>query len=180
MTAQFSAGFPSGASPSALKVAMETSLTNINADICNGLRRAAYEYLADAVAASPPELTTDAQQYAADLELGLRHALYGDIYTKGLNDGDQPQAGKVQQDARDQLLRQYVVRTPHSVKVRWLQLERWVGPPRLGRPSISWEATALKLEPNEVDRKSDANGGSGHGVRDQCDPRVGGEPFDPR
>ena len=173
MTAQFSAGFPSGASPSALKVAMETSLTNINADICNGLRRAAYEYLADAVAASPPELTTDAQQYAADLELGLRHALYGDIYTKGLNDGDQPQAGKVQQDARDQLLRQYVVANAALSEGEVAATRAMGGTAEVGAAvDLLGGKQALKLEPYELIANQMRTAAADMGCEINVDPRV--------
>ena len=109
MLAQFAAGIPSTANSSDLKIKIEEQLTRLNSSLCNSLRRTAYEYLADAVASSPPEGSTSAQHYAADLDLGLRHALYGEVYSKGLNDGDLPDAGKIQADARDQLLRQYVV-----------------------------------------------------------------------
>lgn len=109
MIAQFSAGVPSSSSVAHVKIELEKTLTKINASICNGLRRDAYEYLADAVASAPPDPTSDAPLYSADLELGLRYALYGDVYSKHLNDGDQPDASKVQQAARDELLRQYVV-----------------------------------------------------------------------
>lgn len=108
MTAQFSAGLPSGTSTSGVKSAMINRLTTANSQLCNHLRRRFYVLLVDSIAHAIPEASTDAQTYAAELEVGLSHALYGDIYAKRLNDGDLVSASAVEQDARDQLLRQYV------------------------------------------------------------------------
>jgi len=108
MTAQFSAGLPSGTSTSGVKSAMVARLTTANSALCNHLRRRFYIILTDAIVHGNPVVTTDAQTYAAELEVGLSHALYGDIYAKRLNNGDLVNASAVEQDARNQLLHQYV------------------------------------------------------------------------
>ena len=109
MLAQFSAGLPSSTSSSARKILLEQTLTQANSTACNALRRAVPEYLAGAVAASPPTPGTDAVRYKSDLEIATRYALYGEVFLNKLNDGELPDAGKIQADARDNLLRQYVV-----------------------------------------------------------------------
>jgi hypothetical protein len=109
MLAQFSAGLPSSTSSASRKIMLENTLNNINSEACNTLRRSVPELIAGAVGAAPPKTTTDFAAYKAELELGARYALYGDIYERHLNDGELPSASKIEHDARDQLLRQYVV-----------------------------------------------------------------------
>jgi hypothetical protein len=109
MMAQFSGGVPSSTSSSDKKIALETTLTQANSVACNALRRAVPEDIARAVGEAPPTRDTDATKYESELELGMRHLLYGDVYEKKLNDGELPDAAKIEEDARDQLLRQYVV-----------------------------------------------------------------------
>jgi hypothetical protein len=108
MMSQFSS-LPSGTATSALKIQMRQALSTINSEVCNALRRAAPELLASAIASSPPGKDSAAAAYAADLELGVRHALYGQIFTEGLADGDLVSGAKVQDSARVALLRQYIV-----------------------------------------------------------------------
>jgi hypothetical protein len=73
------------------------------------MRREIPEYLANAVGAAPPIATDDIAAYRADLDMGLRYLLYGDVYRSHRNDGELPDAAKIQDNARNQLLRQYVV-----------------------------------------------------------------------
>jgi len=109
MTAQFSGGSPSSSSTSDLKLQMIDHLTSINAAVCDAARHESYLLLAGAVARTPPQQEGDIVSYVADLEVGLRHALYGDIWSKQLNAGGDVDSAKVQRHARDQLLRQYAV-----------------------------------------------------------------------
>lgn len=108
MGAQFSGGLPSGSSVSDIKIAMETLLTEINSAVCNEQRRQAYRLMVEALEAAPPEPGVRAADYMAEMEYGLRNTLFGDIYKRGLNSGVEVDAAKVQQDARDQLLHQYL------------------------------------------------------------------------
>ena len=109
MLAQFSGGLPSTTSSSSRKILLETVLTQANSTACNALRRTVPEYLAGAVGASPPTADTSSIRYKSDLEIAARYALYGEVYLNGLNDGELPDAAKVQADARAKLLRQYAV-----------------------------------------------------------------------
>ena len=108
MAAQFSGGFPSGTSVSSIKVALETSLSSINSAVCNEQRHRAYRLLVGALEAAPPDSGVKTKDYMGQLELMMRSALYGDIFSRGLNSGELVDASKVQQDARDQLLHQYL------------------------------------------------------------------------
>jgi hypothetical protein len=109
MMAQFSNGIPSGSTASQLKSATRDQLSAVNSVLCNAMRRDMYEYLAHAIAVSPPEKSTDAQQYAAELELSLQHALFGQVFTEGLNDGHLPDGSKLAKHAEHALLNRYVV-----------------------------------------------------------------------
>ena len=104
MTAQFSAGLPHGMAVSDAKSQMIKMLTNTNSGMCNQLRRDVYRILAQCMSANPPGEQDDAATYMADVESGLKSALYGDHTADALAEG-----GGVQNEARDALLRVYVL-----------------------------------------------------------------------
>jgi hypothetical protein len=109
MTAQFSSGLPSaGQSKVGIKRALLQQFGSLNTQIANAQRRTSRLVLLEAMSSDPPTETTDPVEYIADLSVGLRYHLYGDLYEKGLNDGALPSHAKVKDSARNELLHQYV------------------------------------------------------------------------
>jgi hypothetical protein len=111
MLAQFSAGVPSSSSRSGMLKDLKDNLTAINSNICNERRHSAYDYVASAISTSPPRIDTNITRYMADILTGTRYSLYGDVYKRGLNNSDLPDFSKIKTDARDKMLRQYIVTT---------------------------------------------------------------------
>ncbi len=108
MYAQFSGGVPKGAKGYDVLEAMKSNLGRINSDLCNHQRRQAPILLLEAMTQNPPSADDDVETYVAAITWGLRQNLYGDVYGKGLNDGELVSGALVQREARNELLRQYV------------------------------------------------------------------------
>jgi hypothetical protein len=108
MTSQFAGGLPKGTSTSAAKSMAVAAMTRMNSRLCNYMRREAYILFADAMTTAPLQRGTKASDYMAAVELGLRYALYGDVFKNGLNNGGLVSASKVQIHAHNQLLHQFV------------------------------------------------------------------------
>ena len=112
MMAQFSGGMPSGGERKAgLKKELLKYFGIINAQVANKQRRMSRLLLLEAMSKEPPTEKMDPIEYVADLSVGFRYTLYGDIYREGLNDGALPDGSKIKDFARDQLLHQYVAGT---------------------------------------------------------------------
>ena len=109
MMAQFSSGLPSAGQR---KVGLKKDLLKyfgiINSQVANKQRRISRLVLLDAMSKEPPTENTDPIDYIAELSVGLRYNLYGDIFKESLNDGALPDSAKIKDFARDQLLHQYV------------------------------------------------------------------------
>jgi hypothetical protein len=117
MMAQFSAGLPTSGQR---KAGLEKELLNyfgiINAHVANKQRRMSRLLLLDAMSKEPPTEEMDPIDYVADISVGLRYTLYGDIYKEHLNDGALPDGARIKDFARDQLLHQYVAGTTAIVE----------------------------------------------------------------
>jgi hypothetical protein len=106
MLAQFSGGLPSGGAGdvSGRLEQLKDGLTEANSAFCNTRRAQSYILLARLMDAEPPRPDEDRAAYLASLETALRHALFGEIFERKLNDGPRPESAKVEGEAKRQLL----------------------------------------------------------------------------
>jgi hypothetical protein len=88
---------------------LQQKLNQFNSDLFNKMRSDLYLTLLAALDNSPPGRDVDAQQYAGQLETGIRHVLFGGYLENGGATGNQINADVIQIDARDQLLRRLIV-----------------------------------------------------------------------
>lgn len=109
MTAQFSAGLPAGGKRKAgLKKELLKYFGIINTAVADKQHKMSRLLLLETMSKEPPTEKMDPIDYVADLSVGLRYSLYGDIFEKELNLGDSPHGEKITEYAKEQLLHQYV------------------------------------------------------------------------